>query len=180
MSALGEQTDEESAVLGGGCFWCLEAVFARLPGVTAVENGYAGGGEAEPTYEEVCRGTTGHAEVVRVQYDPAVISYRALLDWFWRAHDPTTFHRQGADVGPQYRSILLYADERQREEALASRREAAERFPDPIVTEIEPLGTFYPAEDYHQQYYERHARAPYCSYVIAPKLQRLGLDASPE
>lgn len=168
-----------SAVLGGGCFWCLEAVFARLPGVSMVENGYAGGTQPAPSYEEVCRGTTGHAEVVRVHYDPEVIAYRSLLDWFWRAHDPTTYHRQGADVGPQYRSILLYADDEQRREAVASRERAAERFADPIVTEIEPLGEFYPAEADHQRYYERHTRAPYCAYVIAPKLRHLGLDGSP-
>lgn len=180
MSESEPAVGQASAVLGGGCFWCLEAVFGRLPGVSAVENGYAGGAEPDPTYEQVCRGTTGHAEVVRVHYDPAVVSYRTLLDWFWQAHDPTTYHRQGADVGPQYRSIVLYADEGQRREALASREDAADRFADPIVTEIEPLGVFYPAEDYHQQYYERHARAPYCSYVIAPKLRHLGLVATPQ
>jgi peptide-methionine (S)-S-oxide reductase len=162
-----------SIVLGGGCFWCVEALYETLEGVAATISGYAGGEVPNPTYEAVCGGETGHAEVVRVVYDPEQVSLETLLDFFWEAHDPTTLNRQGADVGTQYRSIILYADEAQKAAALASRDRAAARFADPIVTEIEALEKFYEAEVYHQDYYANNMNAPYCRYVIAPKLKKL-------
>lgn len=162
------------AVLGGGCFWCIEAVYERLPGVLDVESGYAGGTKPNPTYEEVCSGRSGHAEVVRITFDPAQISYRRLIDLFWDAHDPTTLNRQGADVGPQYRSIIIAQDETQLAEAIASRDAAQARFRAKIVTEIVPRCQFYPAEDYHQDYYSKVGpRNPYNSLVITPKLKKL-------
>jgi peptide-methionine (S)-S-oxide reductase len=166
----------QKATLGGGCFWCLEAVYERIPGVRSVVCGYAGGDLADPTYEQVSTGTTGHAEVVQVEFDPDRISYGQILELFWKAHDPTTPNRQGADVGPQYRSLILYADEAQRRTAEASRREAAGRFPRPIVTEILPLDAFYRAEQHHQDYYANNPYVGYCSFVIRPKLQKLGLE----
>jgi peptide-methionine (S)-S-oxide reductase len=165
--------DAATAVFGGGCFWCVEALFERLPGVLAVKSGYANGQLANPTYEQVCAGTTGHAEVVRVTYDPAHISYRQLVDYFWAFHDPTTLNRQGADVGTQYRSIIAYASPAERETAIASRDAAQPQFGAPIVTEIVALDVFYPAEGYHQDYFARNPNAPYCRYVIAPKVQKL-------
>ncbi len=162
-----------SLVLGGGCFWCLEAVFDRLPGVASVESGYAGGEEPNPSYEEVCSGQTGHAEVVRIEFDPENLSIAELLDIFWRAHDPTTRNRQGADVGSQYRSIILFQNEKQKKTALESRSSAQANFSNPIVTEIEPLTHFYPAESYHQKYFQRNPQAPYCTFVIQPKLDKL-------
>lgn len=166
----------ESATFGGGCFWCLEAVFERLPGVQSVVSGYAGGTVPNPTYEQVCTGMTGHAEVVRIEYDPSVVTYEQLLDLFWRAHDPTTPDRQGADVGTQYRSIILYHSEAQRLAAENSRDSLASRgeFSSPIVTEIIPLKNFYRAEEYHQNYFQNHPNAPYCTFVIAPKLKKIG------
>lgn len=166
----------EEIVLGGGCFWCLEAVFERLEGVLDVVNGYAGGTQPNPTYEQVCTGRTGHAEVVKITFDPRRITEREILEWFWRAHDPTTPNRQGADVGTQYRSILLYRDEEQQRRFQESLAEAQKRFSDPIVTEIVPLRAFYPAEDYHQDYYRLHPSAGYCRAVIRPKLFKLGLE----
>jgi peptide-methionine (S)-S-oxide reductase len=163
----------EIADLGGGCFWCMEAVFERLPGVISVTSGFAGGHTPNPTYEQVCTETTGHAEVTQIVFDPAKISYAKLLDVFWQAHDPTTLNRQGADVGTSYRSIILYRDEPQKLEAEKSKREAQKNFKHPIVTEIVPLEKFYPAEDYHQHYFDDHANAPYCQVVIAPKLEKL-------
>jgi peptide-methionine (S)-S-oxide reductase len=167
----------ETATLGGGCFWCVEAVYKRIEGVRNAVSGYAGGTTAKPTYEEVCSGSTGHAEVVQIDYDPAVISYEKILELFWIAHDPTTLNRQGADVGTQYRSIILYHDEAQKQIAESSRSALASsgKYRDPIVTEIVPLRQFYPAEDYHQAYFARNPNAGYCSYVIAPKLKKLGL-----
>jgi peptide-methionine (S)-S-oxide reductase len=162
--------------LGGGCFWCLEAVFERIPGVTAVTSGYAGGTVASPTYEQVCAGTTGHAEVVQVAFDPSKITYEGLLDVFWKAHDPTTLNRQGADVGTQYRSIILYHDETQKASAVASVKKAQREFADRIVTEVVPLGTFWKAEDYHQDYYNANRSAGYCRVVISPKLKKLNLE----
>lgn len=161
-----------TATLGGGCFWCLEALYQRVPGVQQVVSGYAGGHVANPTYKEVCSGTTGHAEVVQVTFDPGTISFAEVLAWFWEAHDPTTLNRQGNDVGPQYRSIILYHDEAQKEVAEASRTAAGEHFSDPIVTEIVPLETFYPAEDYHQDYFANNPNQPYCRVVIAPKVRK--------
>lgn len=165
----------EIATLAGGCFWCVEAIFSRLSGVDQVVSGYIGGELPNPTYQAVCSGETGHAEAVQIRYDPAVISYAELLDLFWRFHDPTSLNRQGADVGTQYRSAIFYHDADQRHIAEASRRAAdlAAIWPDPIVTSIEPATTFYPAEAYHQDYYQRNGMQPYCQMVIAPKVKRL-------
>lgn len=161
-------------VLGGGCFWCTEALYLRVDGVLSVEPGYAGGSVANPTYEQICSGTTGHAEVIKVTYDPETVSLRELFDFFWEAHDPTTLNRQGADVGTQYRSVIFYQDPEQRAAAEASRDAARERFADPIVTEIVPLEEFHPAEAYHRDYYANNPNAGYCRFVIAPKLAKLG------
>jgi peptide-methionine (S)-S-oxide reductase len=166
----------EIATLGGGCFWCIEAIYGRIVGIQSVVSGYAGGQKADPTYEEVCSGTTGHAEVVQIHFDPKVISYGEVLGLFWKAHDPTTLNRQGADVGSQYRSIILYNSEEQRRAAERSKAEAGQAFAEPIVTEIVPLTVFYPAENYHQDYYRNNPQGGYCSFVIRPKLQKLGLD----
>ncbi|MBN1838334.1 MAG: peptide-methionine (S)-S-oxide reductase MsrA [Spirochaetales bacterium] len=166
----------EVATLGGGCFWCLEAVYERIGGVKSVVSGYAGGTKPNPTYTEVCSGTTGHAEVVQVEYDPAVISYEQVLELFWKAHDPTSLNRQGADVGTQYRSIILYHDEAQRRAAERSMAEEGKNFGNPIVTELKPLTSFYRAEEYHQDYYTRNPNAGYCTFVIRPKLQKLSLE----
>ncbi|MDQ7829565.1 MAG: peptide-methionine (S)-S-oxide reductase MsrA [Armatimonadota bacterium] len=164
----------EVATLGGGCFWCLEAVFEQLRGVEQVVSGYAGGTMPHPTYEQVCSGTTGHAEVVQVAFDPDVLSYRELLEVFFTVHDPTTPDRQGPDVGTQYRSVIFTHSPAQRataEEVIAALT-AARVFPDPIVTEVRPFEAFYPAEPYHQQYYRRHPEQAYCRLVIAPKVAK--------
>jgi peptide-methionine (S)-S-oxide reductase len=159
---------------GGGCFWCLEAVFQRLKGVKSVASGYAGGDVPNPSYKMVCTGETGHAEVVQLEFDPAQVSYETLMHVFWAAHDPTTLNRQGNDHGTQYRSIILYENEKQKAEAEKSKAEAQKDFKDPIVTQIVPLKTFYKAEDYHQDYFNSTGdRNPYCSVVIRPKLQKL-------
>ena len=163
----------ETATFGGGCFWCMEAVYERLPGVLSVTSGYAGGRVANPTYHQVCEGDTGHAEVTQIAFDPAKISFEKLLDVFWQAHDPTTLNRQGADAGTQYRSIILYHDERQKLVAEKSKLAAQENFLKPIVTEIAPLTKFYQAEDYHQGYFDAHGHEPYCQLVIQPKLEKL-------
>ncbi len=162
----------EKATLGGGCFWCVEAVLERIPGVISVVSGYAGGSTQNPTYQQVCAGDTGHAEVVQIEFDPSRITYEQLLKAFWKAHDPTTPNRQGADAGTQYRSIILYHDEAQRIAAEKSKAAAAADFADPIVTEIKPLEKFYPAEDYHQDYFSKNPNAPYCVHVIKPKLEK--------
>jgi len=164
----------ETAIFGGGCFWCLEAVFQRLPGVKSVESGYAGGRVENPTYKQVCNGNTGHAEVVRVSFDPSQISYRDLLDVFFAIHDPTTLNRQGNDVGTQYRSVIFYNSEEQRQEAeqTIAALTAAKEFSAPIVTTVEPLTTFYVAEDYHQNYFNENSNQPYCRFIIAPKLEK--------
>ncbi len=166
----------ETATFGAGCFWCVEAVFERLDGVKSVEAGYAGGTKANPTYAEVCTGTTGHAEVAQITYDPSTISYEQLLEWFWKSHDPTTLNRQGADVGTQYRSVIFYSNEQQRAVAEKSKKETQKMFGDPIVTELQPLKGFYKAENYHQDYYNNNRNAPYCSFVIRPKLKKLKLE----
>ncbi len=163
------------ATLGGGCFWCLEAIFERTDGVVEVVSGYAGGTKADPTYEEVCTGTTGHAEVVQVTFDPKRISYADLLGVFFKAHNPTTLDRQGADVGSQYRSIILYDGDEQRKAAEAARKKAEKDWKDPVVTEIVPLTAFYRAEDYHQDYFDNNRNAGYCRVIIAPKLEKLKL-----
>ena len=169
-------TQLDTLVLGGGCFWCIEAVFQRLDGVRSVTAGYAGGRTSNPTYSSVSAGGTGHAEVARILFDPTKVSLAELLEIFWQAHDPTTMNRQGADVGSQYRSIILYAGEQQRSVAVKSREEAASRFRDPIVTEVVPLTHFYEAEDYHQNYFNNNRNAPYCRVVIEPKLKKLSLE----
>jgi len=163
----------EFAVFGGGCFWCMEAVFERVPGVVAVINGYSGGHVDHPTYEEVCTSTTGHAEVVQIEFDPAKVSYRHLLDVFWDAHDPTSLDRQGADEGPQYRSVIFYLNDRQKAEAEASEHAAQAQLTRPIVTQIVPLQKFWPAEDYHQHYFAKHPDQGYCAFVIRPKVHKL-------
>ncbi len=163
-----------TTTLGGGCFWCLEAVYLKLDGVNAVTSGYAGGQTDNPDYRSVCSGTTGHAEVVRVDFDPAVVSFETLLEVFFTIHDPTTLNRQGADVGTQYRSVIFWEDESQREAATAMIQRLSDEpvFSNPIVTEVEPLTRFYPAEDYHQNYYPQNAAMPYCQVVIEPKLAK--------
>jgi peptide-methionine (S)-S-oxide reductase len=163
------------ATLGGGCFWCLEAVYERMDGVTDVTSGYAGGDVPNPSYRQVCTGTTGHAEVVQLTFDPEVVSYRALLEVFFTIHNPTTKDRQGADVGPQYRSIILHHDDEQRQvaENVIQMLEDENVFTDPIVTEVEPLDTFYEAEAKHQDYYARNSSQPYCQSVISPKVSKL-------
>ena len=165
----------QTATLAAGCFWCVEAVFRRLQGVASVVSGYTGGTVPDPSYEQVCSGATGHAEAVQVHFDPTKVSFAELLEVFWRCHDPTTRNRQGADVGTQYRSAIFCHDEEQRRVAEESLRQAEARglWPDPIVTEIVPFETFYPAEKYHQDYYRGNALQPYCQMVIAPKLKRL-------
>lgn len=168
----------ETAIFGGGCFWCVEAVFKRIEGVISAVSGYAGGSRDDPTYDQVCTGRTGHAEVVMVTFDPGRIDYPSLLEIFFSAHDPTTADRQGADVGTQYRSIILYADEAQRSaaEAKIAEIDASGRYGAKIVTEVVPLGKFWPAEEYHQDYYDTHPFAGYCRVVIAPKLKKVGLS----
>ena len=163
----------EFAVFGGGCFWCFEAVFERVPGVIAVVNGYAGGHVANPTYEAVCSHMTGHAETVQIEYDPAKVSYEHLLDVFWDSHNPTTLNRQGADEGPQYRSVVFYLNEAQKTAAEKSKTAAQARYTDPIVTEIEALKKFWPAEAYHQHYFAQHPNQGYCALVIRPKVAKL-------
>jgi len=164
----------ETATLAGGCFWCLEAVYDQVKGVKDVVSGYTGGHVANPTYERVCSGKTGHAEAAQITFDPEQISYRELLEIFFSIHDPTTLNRQGADVGTQYRSAIFYHSEEQRQIAEQLVRELTEQkvFRDPIVTEIVPATTFYPAEDYHQEYFVRNPYQPYCQFVVAPKVAK--------
>jgi peptide-methionine (S)-S-oxide reductase len=169
----------EIATFGGGCFWCTEAVFQRIPGVKSVSSGYAGGYTTNPTYQQVCTGTTGHAEVIQIEFNPQVVSYRKLLDCFWDAHDPTTLNRQGADVGTQYRSIVLYHNEAQKAAAEASRLEAQKKSRSPIVTEIAPLRQFYKAEADHQDYFNRNPDQPYCRLVIRPKVEKIEKELRP-
>ena len=168
----------ETATLAAGCFWCTEAVFQAIDGVERVESGYIGGTVLNPTYKQVCSGTTGHAEATQITFDPNQVSYDEILDLFWRMHDPTTLNRQGADVGTQYRSAIFTHSPEQQKRAQASRDALAAANPKsaPIVTEIVPATTFYPAEDYHQDYFQNNANAPYCSFVIKPKLKKLKLD----
>lgn len=164
----------ETATLGGGCFWCLEALYQTVKGVSKVVSGYAGGEVDNPSYQAVCNGTTGHAEVVQITFDPSVISYNDILYIFWRIHDPTTLNRQGNDAGTQYRSVILYHDDTQKLLAEKSLLEAdaSPLWPRPIVTELAESGTFYAAEDYHQNYYRNNPRQPYCTMVIDPKVQK--------
>jgi len=168
------ETEKEIATLAGGCFWCLEAVFDELKGVESVESGYMGGATANPTYEAVCSGETGHAEVVRITFDPRQVSFKEILEVFFVIHDPTTLNRQGNDVGTQYRSAVFYHSPEQRaaaEHAVAS-VSASRIYDDPIVTEIVPASSFYAAEDYHQEYFRRNPAQPYCAYVVRPKVAK--------
>jgi len=164
----------EIAILGGGCFWCLEAVFDRLDGVKSVESGYMGGHVENPSYQQVCGGNTGHVEVVRVTFDPAELSYRDLLEVFFTIHDPTTLDRQGNDVGTQYRSVIFYTSEEQRRtaEQVITELNAARHWPGPIVTRVKPAKQFFEAEDYHQEYYANNPNQPYCQFVVAPKVKK--------
>jgi peptide-methionine (S)-S-oxide reductase len=164
----------DTATLGAGCFWCVEAVFQELEGVKKVTSGYSGGQKPNPTYKEVCSGETGHAEVAQIIYDPSKISYDELLSVFWQTHDPTTMNRQGHDEGSQYRSVIFYHNEKQKELAEKYKNElnASGAWAKPVITEISPLKAFYPAEDYHQNYYNQNGDQPYCTYVIQPKLEK--------
>src|ERR1700760_1638655 len=165
----------ETAILGGGCFWCVEAALKQLKGVESVRSGYMGGRVANPTYQQVCSGTSGHVEVAEITFDPAVISYSDLLHVFFTAHDPTTLNRQGNDVGEQYRSVIFYFNEEQKKAAedVISELTRDQVFREPIVTAVEPATTFYVAEDYHQDYYAHNSRQPYCMFVVAPKVQKI-------
>jgi peptide-methionine (S)-S-oxide reductase len=162
----------ETAVFGGGCFWCLDAQFKLVNGVKSVVSGYAGGTTKNPSYEQVCTETTGHAEVIQVEFDPGVVTYADLLRKFFHAHDPTTLNRQGADVGASYRSIILYSDANQKKVAEEIKNEAQKVWPDPIVTEVAPLQAFYKAEDYHQDYFAKNPTQGYCRAVVAPKVKK--------
>jgi len=170
-----QKNSVEVATLGGGCFWCIEAAFQEIRGVINVESGYAGGTTTSPTYEQVCTGNTGHAEVVQVTFDPNIISFKEILEVFFTAHDPTTLNRQGADVGTQYRSVIFYHNERQKKisDQIIQKFDAAKVWDDPIVTTVEPLKKFYKAEDYHRKYFDLHPEAVYCRIVIAPKIAKL-------
>ncbi len=163
----------EFATFGGGCFWCLEAVYQTMEGVKSSVSGYAGGTTPDPTYQQVCTGDTGHAEVIQIEFDPKRISYEKLLQTFWKIHDPTTLNRQGNDRGTQYRSVIFYHNEAQKLAAEKSKNAAQAKFQDPIVTQIVPLTKFYRAEDYHQDYYRKHPEQGYCRIVIKPKLDKL-------
>ena len=170
---MAKENDMEKALFGAGCFWGVEDFFRQVPGVSSAVSGYAGGSIQNPTYKQVCGGDTGHAEVTQIKFDTTKISYAQLLDVFWQAHDPTTLNRQGNDEGTQYRSIILYHDEKQKLIAEKSKLAAQQNFFKPIVTEIVPLTKFYSAEDYHQGYFDAHGHEPYCQIVIAPKLEKL-------
>ncbi|MFP4345695.1 MAG: peptide-methionine (S)-S-oxide reductase MsrA [Anaerolineales bacterium] len=171
---MNENKNLQTTTLGGGCFWCLEAVYEQVEGVQEVVSGYAGGDRPRPTYEQVCTGATGHAEVVQVTYNPEVVSYRELLEIFFDIHDPTTLNRQGADVGTQYRSVIFYHNEAQKEtaEEMIRELEASDRWKNPIVTQVEPLDAFYRAEDYHQEYFRKNPNQGYCRMVVAPKVSK--------
>ena len=172
LNLMSSTNQTETATLGGGCFWCTEAIFQMLPGVKSVASGYAGGTKENPTYKEVCTGDTGHAEVIQVEFDPHVVSYEKILETFWDAHDPTTLNRQGNDAGTQYRSIILYSNEAQKKAAEKSKAEAQKHFTSPIVTQIVPLTKFYKAEGYHQDYYRSNPNQPYCRAIIRPKVEK--------
>lgn len=173
MTHAAESKKTESIVLGGGCFWCTDAAYKLLPGIKHVTCGYAGGTEPNPTYEQVCAHETEHAEVIKIDYNPAEISLESVLDYFWAVHNPTQVGGQGNDHGPQYRSIILYANEAQKAAAEKSKAKAQEVFRDPITTEIVPLKKFWEAEGYHQDYFAKNPNAGYCQYVIAPKIRKL-------
>jgi len=174
-NTMGKEHNLELATFGAGCFWCVEAIFQRIEGVDTVVSGYAGGSVKNPSYKEVCQGTTGHAEVCQLSYNPEVVSYEELLEIFWKTHDPTTLNRQGNDVGTQYRSAIFYHNEQQKELATAYKKKLneARAFPNPIVTEIVPYDVMYIAENYHQNYFNENGSQPYCSFVIQPKVDKL-------
>jgi len=167
-------TNIETATFGAGCFWCVEAVFQRLNGVQTVKSGYSGGSVKNPSYKEVCQGTTGHAEVTQITYDKTKITYDELLEVFWKTHDPTTLNRQGNDFGTQYRSVIFYHNDEQRKTAEKYKEEINKSgaYPNPVITEIAPYTNFYPAEDYHQNYFNENSSEPYCKYVIQPKVDK--------
>ena len=166
----------ETAIIGGGCFWCTEAVFEKVDGVKEAISGYAGGKIPNPTYKQICTGLTGHAEVIKIIYDPKIISFEKILNIFGDAHDPTTLNRQGADVGTQYRSTIMYLNSSQKEIATKWKSSMSAKYVDPVVTEIVPAPTFYKAEEYHQDYYDRNPNQGYCNFVIRPKLKKLNLE----
>ena len=163
----------EVATLGGGCFWCVEAVFERVEGVVDVVSGYAGGHKKDPTYNDITKGNTGHAEVCQISFNPSEISFEGILEIFWQAHDPTTLNRQGNDSGTQYRSAIYFHDKKQEEIAVSSMKKTSKNFKDPLTTELKALDKFYLAEVYHQDYFENNPNVPYCTFVIAPKLNKL-------
>jgi len=171
-----KEVNMETIVLGGGCFWCTEAVFEKLDGIKDVISGYAGGEILNPTYKQICTGNTGHAEVIKITFDPAVISFTAVLDIFGDCHDPTTLNRQGADVGTQYRSTIMYLSEKQKELAIQWKAKLSKKLEDPVVTEIVAVPVFYSAEEYHQDYYRKNPNEGYCNFVIRPKLKKLNLE----
>ena len=164
------------ALIGGGCFWCTEAVFEQIDGIMSVISGYAGGQTENPTYKDICTGKTGHAEVIKIHFDPSKVSFTQILEIFGNAHDPTTLNRQGADVGTQYRSTIMFYDEQQKKEAELWKEKLTAKLVDEVVTEIVSAPKFYPAEDYHQDYYAKNPEQGYCSFVIRPKLKKLGLE----
>ena len=170
----GQSNNKEVAILGAGCFWCVEAVFEELQGVESVESGYTGGTIEDPTYKQICTGNTGHAEVARITFNPEVVSFKEVLEVFWKTHDPTTLNRQGADVGTQYRSAIFYLSDTQRDEAelYKNRLNESGAYPSPVITEITKAGVYYPAENYHQDYYLQNPDQGYCRYVIQPKLEK--------
>ena len=174
MTHVTQGQRQQQATLGGGCFWCLEAVYQEVDGVTGIVSGYSGGSRPNPTYEQVCSGATGHAEVVQLTFDPSKVSYREILEVFFAIHDPTTKDRQGNDVGTQYRSVIFTHDETQKREAesIINELTAEQAYDAPIVTEVQPLEAFYPAEEYHRDYYRQHRSQPYCAFVISPKLAK--------
>ena len=178
LSSVSDKNNEqlETAIIGGGCFWCTEAVFEKVDGVKEAISGYAGGKNPNPTYKEICTGLTGHAEVIKILFDPAKISFREILEIFGDAHDPTTLNRQGADVGTQYRSTIMYLNESQKQTAEKWKIQLNAKLQDPVVTEIVPAPKFYEAEKYHQDYYEKNPNQGYCNFVIRPKLKKLNLE----
>ena len=178
LPSVSEKNNEqiETAIIGGGCFWCTEAVFEKVDGVKEAISGYAGGKNPNPTYKEICTGLTGHAEVIKILFDPAKISFREILEIFGDAHDPTTLNRQGADVGTQYRSTIMYLNEPQKQTAEKWKVELNAKLQDPVVTEIVPAPKFYEAEKYHQDYYKKNPNQGYCNFVIRPKLKKLNLE----
>jgi peptide-methionine (S)-S-oxide reductase len=174
-ATMNDSSNKSQATFGAGCFWCVEAIFQRIEGVDTVVSGYAGGHVKNPSYKEVCNGTTGHAEVCQLTYDPSVVSFEELLEIFWKTHDPTTLNRQGNDVGTQYRSAIFYHDEKQKDIATAYKKKLNETnaFGKPVVTEIVPFKEMYIAEDYHQNYFNENGSQPYCNFVILPKVEKL-------